>query len=72
MTSTYPLPFFFPFAVPFLPPVDGGPSKSSMLLALLMPVLGLLGGAVGGPEPPILLPLLTLRLMPGGTKFDSL
>jgi hypothetical protein len=37
-----------------------------------MPVPGLLGGAVGGPEPPILLPLLTLLLMPGGARPESL
>ena len=35
------------------PPLRGpaAPSKSSMLLALLMLVVGLLGGALGGPEP---------------------
>ena len=51
ITSTYPLPFFFaPFFAPappapsFLLLGTGGPSKSSILLALLMPVPGLLGG----------------------------
>jgi len=45
----YPLPFFALFTVPFLLPVLGGPNKSSMELALLIPVPGLLGGADGGP-----------------------
>ena len=50
MTSTYPLPFL-PFLIvpPFL--ACGAPIRSSMLLALLMPVAGLEGGADGGAEP---------------------
>lgn len=49
MTSTYPLPFLPFFTVPpFL--ACGAPIKSSMLLAPLMPVVGLDGGADGGPE----------------------
>lgn len=49
ITSTYPLPF-----LPFLtvPPFRGcgAPIKSSILLALLIPVAGLDGGAEGGAE----------------------
>lgn len=49
ITSTYPLPF-----LPFLtvPPFRGcgAPIKSSILLALLIPVAGLDGGAEGGVE----------------------
>lgn len=49
MTSTYPLPF-----LPFLtvPPFRGcgAPIRSSILLALLIPVAGLDGGAEGGAE----------------------
>ena len=49
ITSTYPLPFF-PFLTvpPFL--ACGIPIKSSMLLAPLIPVAGLDGGAEGGPD----------------------
>lgn len=49
ITSTYPLPF-----LPFLtvPPFRGcgAPIKSSILLALLIPVAGLDGGAEGGAQ----------------------
>lgn len=62
MTSTYPRPFFFAFAVPFLPPALGGPRRSSILLALLILVPGLLLGA----EEPAALPFDTLLLMGGG------
>lgn len=49
ITSTYPLPFF-PFLTvpPFLG--CGTPIRSSILLAPLMPVAGLDGGAEGGPD----------------------
>lgn len=62
MTSTYPRPFFLALAVPFLPPAVGGPRRSSMLLALLMLVPGLLGGA----DTPPILPLDTLLIIAGG------
>jgi hypothetical protein len=62
MTSTYPRPFFLALAVPFLPPAVGGPKRSSMLLALLMLVPGLLGGA----DTPPTLPFDTLLLIAGG------
>jgi hypothetical protein len=66
ITSTYPLPFFFPFAPPaFLPPALGGPSKSSILLALLM----LVPGRLGGPLPAT--PLLELLDIFGGIKLDT-
>lgn len=55
MTSTYLPPLFFPFAVPPFRGA-GAPSKSSILLALLMLVAGRLGGPdAGGPpaRPPI-------------------
>ena len=68
MTSIYPLPFFFGLAVPFAPAlfIMAGPNKSSIELALLMPVPGLLGGALGGLDPT--LPLETVRAMIGGAK----
>jgi hypothetical protein len=45
MISTYLAPpFFLPLAVPFL--AAGAPNRSSIELAVLMPVLGLLGGPV--------------------------
>lgn len=69
ITSIYPLPFFF-FVVPFRDPPVAGPSKSSILLALLMLVLGRLGGALGGP--PAADPLLTLLTIAGGAKFSVL
>lgn len=49
ITSTYPLPFF-PFLTvpPFL--ACGTPIRSSILLAPLIPVAGLDGGAEGGPD----------------------
>lgn len=49
MTSTYPLPFLLFLTVP---PFRGcgAPIKSSILLALLIPVAGLDGGAEGGAE----------------------
>lgn len=48
ITSTYPLPFFpFRTVPPFL--ACGAPIKSSMLLAPLWLVVGLDGGADGGP-----------------------
>jgi hypothetical protein len=55
MTSTYPRPFlpFFP-AAPFLPPAVGGPSKSSIELALLILVPGRLGGTVAALPLPVL------------------
>ena len=50
ITSTYLPPLFLPFAVPpFLGP--GAPSKSSILLALLILVAGRLGGADAGGAP---------------------
>ena len=64
MTSTYPRPFFLALAVPFLPPAVGGPRRSSMLLALLMLVPGLLGGA----DAPPTLPFDTLLLIEGGAS----
>ena len=58
----YPLPFFAFFIVPFaLAPV--GPSRSSILLALLMLVPGRLGGPV---TPAVRLVLLWLLLIAGG------
>lgn len=68
ITSTYPLPFFLPLAAPpFL--ACGGPIRSSILLALLIPVFGRLGGALGGPppRPPILL-FETILLSEGGIR----
>lgn len=72
MTSMYPLPFFF-FAAALTDALaflgTGGPSRSSILLALLIEdiaVPGLLLGAV--PGAPWMLPLLAWRIMPGGAK----
>lgn len=55
MTSTYPLPLFFPLTVPpFL--ACGAPIKSSILLTPLIAVAGLDDGADGGPEAEGVLP----------------
>lgn len=49
----YPLPFLpFLMVPPFL--ACGAPIKSSILLALLIPVAGLDGGADGGPLEPVM------------------
>ena len=63
MTSTYRLPFpFFPLVVPPALGPGGPPSKSSILVAPLIPVDGRLGGALpgngtpGGPAPCVTLP----------------
>ena len=48
MTSTYRPPFFFFAPAPFL--ACGAPSKSSILLALLIDVLGLEGGPDAAPN----------------------
>lgn len=64
--SIYPRPFlaFLPFLVP-----PGAASKSSMLLAVLKPVPGRLGGALGGPLPP---PLENVLMRTGGAaRFED-
>lgn len=64
ITSTYRPPFFLPLApVPLRG--NAAPRRSSILLALLMLVAGLLGGAEGGP-PATLLALEAVRFIDGG------
>jgi hypothetical protein len=57
MTSTYPRPRLAFFAVPPFLAAPAGPRRSSIELALLMPVLGRLGGPLPGASP--------LRASPG-------
>ena len=74
ITSTYRLPFpFFPLVVPPALGPGGPPSKSSMLVAPLILVGGLLGGALPGsgtPGGPALAATLPGRL--GGPEPGSI
>ena len=65
ITSTYPLPFLGFFGWPFRS--IGGPNRSSILLALLWLVVGLLGGPLAA------LPLETVRVMgdPNGLRLPD-